>query len=123
MNSFNQSVNLEEEIKTLHDRLNMYKSLNTDLSNRIQDLKVQSGAYASELTIVRRELLEEKAKTSEMRRYIKLLNTQCANFFNTFVSNVQQAAENGIDINITCLGIGENEDDNGEKYLSFLNLF
>ncbi|KAG5683336.1 hypothetical protein PVAND_012622 [Polypedilum vanderplanki] len=95
MNSINESIDFENEIRMLKERLNMYKSLNGDLSNRIQDLKLQIGSYASELTIVRRELLDEKSKTSEMRRYIKL------------------AAENGIDINITALGLDDKDIEEG----------
>jgi hypothetical protein len=82
------------------NNLNMYKSLNADLSKRMQEIKVTLTATTNELTNVRKELLEEKTKISRMRLHLGLLTTQSVNFISNFLTSMDRMFEENIEVSL-----------------------
>jgi hypothetical protein len=122
MEEFNDSNRSEDANNVLANRLNMYKALNKDLSNRVQDLKVHLNAKAQELTVCQAALFEEKTKNAKMRQYVGLLNLHSSNFVNNYVTTVQQMADDGIEVNVAANISGVREQFGKETGLFHLRL-
>lgn len=79
--------------ETLRNQLVIYKALNNDLSKKIQQLKIEVNYHVKELNKVQLELIEEKKKSSELRRLFYIANNRCLTFFNDYFDSIQQINE------------------------------
>lgn len=86
-----ESSSVMDELSIVKDQLVTYQRINGDLSKKTQDLKIQLNAANKELVSTRNELMNEKLKSSELRRILMVLTGQCTHFFNGFYTNIQQS--------------------------------
>jgi hypothetical protein len=82
------------EVETLKQQLNTYKMINADLSKKIQQLKVELNGFKQENSVIRREVLDERAKAVEYRQLFTTMNSHCIHFINNYVNSMQQINEN-----------------------------
>lgn len=81
------------ELDVLRDQLATYQILNGDLSKKVQEFKIAINATNKELIVTRNELMNEKLKSSELRRALLVMNGQYMNFFNGYMKNLQDCIE------------------------------
>lgn len=93
----------DNEQAMIRDQLETYKMLNVDLSKKIQEFKLSLNAANREMNAMRNELMEEQVKSSELRRALMVLNGQCSNFFNGYITNLQACMER-TDLSLTLPG-------------------
>lgn len=77
----------------LRDQLDVYKTLNVDLSKKVQDLKVELTAVNKELFTIRNDLMTEKVKSSELRKCILTLHGHSTQYFDGFFNSIQSFAQ------------------------------
>lgn len=77
--------------------------LNADLSKKVQEFKMAVNAADKELIRTRNELMAEKLKSSELRRALHIMNSQCTDFLNAYMMNLQKCIER-TDLEITMPG-------------------
>ena len=79
--------------ESLRNQLAIYKQLNNDLSKKIQQLKIEVNYHAKEVNKAQLELIEEKKKSSELRRLFYLANNRWMAFFTDYFDSIQQINE------------------------------
>lgn len=92
-----------DELEIVKDQLDTYQRLNTDLSKKIQEMKIALSAANRELEVHRNDLRIEKIVSSELRRSMSVLVGQVNGFFNGYVSNLQTVIQR-TNLNITMPG-------------------
>ncbi|KAG5670922.1 hypothetical protein PVAND_001151 [Polypedilum vanderplanki] len=100
LNESNQSSSTESENNTVIESLKMYKDLNKDLSNKVQNLKIELSKVINENTKLKVKLLEEDQKNRVMKKYFSLFNLHNRNYINNYVTTMQQMAEDEIQIEL-----------------------
>lgn len=89
-----------DTVEKLRHQLNIYKSLNHDLSKKVQDMKIQSAQMQKELANVQKQLLEEQQKVKEYKRYLNTINSQCFQFCTQYFNTVNDINEENPDISL-----------------------
>lgn len=79
--------------EALRSQLSIYKSLNNDLSKKIQKLKIEVNNHAKEINKVQEELIEERNKSAELRRLFMSANSHCISFYKSYFDIIQQVNE------------------------------
>lgn len=106
---------------SLRKQLSIYQSINSDLSKKIQQLKIELNSSVKELNNTRNELIEEKRKFSELRRLFFTANSHCVSYFNSYFSTIQLVNEIGEDLNFTLPVQDRNDSQSveGKKILNY----
>lgn len=89
-----------DTVECLKKRLDAYKSLNSDLTKKCQDLKLELTATRTELQNAKKQLLEEQRKSTEYKNSLNIINSQCFQFCNSYFTLVNQINEENPDITL-----------------------
>lgn len=87
---FDSYANAESAIRK---QLSIYQSLNTDLSKKIQKLKIEANLQANEINKIKLELIDERKKSAELRQLFFSANSHCVDFFKAYFDTIQQMNE------------------------------
>lgn len=88
----------DETVEKLKQQLTMYKSINSGLSKKVQELKIQLKDTTSELTISQKKLIDEQKRTKELKRCLNTINLQCFQFCTTYYHTVNEIQEQNPEI-------------------------
>ena len=100
MESFSDADATLNDMEVLKQQLTTYKAINVDLSKKVNDLKTQVNVAEKEIVYLKKELFEEKEKSSGIRRLLSSINSNCVQFMNSYISQMQNAAQS-LDLNLS----------------------
>lgn len=75
-------------------------------------------ALQNEMTKMQEDMLKERTKSSELRLYIREMNMQCINFFNSFHSSTRKIADSAL-IDFSAFNLLNNIDNTNGKICYF----
>lgn len=94
-NSTSENESLSE-VEILRQQLTTYKSINADLSKKVQELKVEINLYKLENAQIKKDIIEERTKSAEYQRYFHIINRRCADFVNSYVSSIEEIGKDNL---------------------------
>lgn len=77
----------------LRQQLTMYKSLNHDLSKKVQELKIELSENKNQFAICHKLLMEEQQKIKEYKQCLSMINLQCFQFCSNYYNIVNEINE------------------------------
>jgi regulator of replication initiation timing len=89
-----------DSIEKLKEQLKMYKSLNRDLSKKVQELKVELNETKSAFAISQNQLLEKGRLVKEYKNHLKKINSQCFQFCTNYFNTVNEINEQNPDVTL-----------------------
>lgn len=96
-------VTVSSELDMVKDQLATYQTLNTDLSKKVQEFKINFNAANKELLKTRNELMLEKLKSSELRRTLLMINGQMSQFLNGYITSMQSCIDTtDLEVTLPC---------------------
>lgn len=93
---------LEENdtVEKLRAQLNIYKSLNGDLSKKVQELKIELGEARNQLSTCQKQLMEEQQLNKEYKVSFNTLNMQSFNFCQQYYQTINELHEKNLNISL-----------------------
>ena len=89
-------LQMSEVMESLREQLATYQLLNADLSKKVQEYKVLFNASSKENGLIGAELMNEKMKTSDLRRALMAVNSHFNRFrseYDSAINRCQSATE------------------------------
>ena len=78
------------EILRLKNNLDVYKTINRDLTNKVQELKLYLNQQIQILEVTKKELMEERVNSAKYKHFIKTNITMCSQFYNNVINNLNE---------------------------------
>lgn len=84
----------QEQLRIAKEQIETYQLLNRDLSGKVQEFKLGLNAANCEITLLREQLMQEKIKSSELRRTLRVMHGKFTIFYGDYATLMKRCVEN-----------------------------
>lgn len=91
-----------EQLRIAKEQIETYQLLNRDLSSKVQEFKLLLNASNGELGLLRDNLMQEKIKSSELRRTLRVMHAKFTIFYGDYAQLMKRCVETtDLDLTLT----------------------